>query len=195
MQTILELHRRALDALRPILDRVRPSDLTRPTPCAGWDLHDLLAHMIGQDHGFAAAVLADVPVEAFAPREPTPATHQAGLDAVAVAFAAAPPSRPVLLAEFENHRFPLEDAVGFHLLDTLVHGWDVAATIGVDVDYEGDLLVAVSLQAELVPDGPSRTAPDAAFAPALPFAAEATGWVRTLGLLGRDPEWTPLLSR
>ncbi|CCH28554.1 TIGR03086 family metal-binding protein [Actinosynnema sp. NPDC047251] len=190
MQTILELHRRSLAAIQPIVAGVRPTDLHRPTPCAGWDLTALLAHMIGQDHGFAAAVLADVGEEAFAPREPSTSAHEAGLAVVAAAFAAADPDRRVLLAEFEGRRFPLRNVIGFHLIDTLVHGWDVAVAVGGKLDYDDDLVAAALEQAELVPDGPMRTAPGAAFAPVLPIAADSTGWNRTLALLGRDPDWT-----
>jgi uncharacterized protein (TIGR03086 family) len=190
MQSIRDLHRRSLDAIRPIIARVRPADLDCPTPCADWDLRALLAHMIGQDHGFAAAVLADVSADAFAPREPSIAAHEAGAAVVVAAFATADPTRPVLLAEFEGRRFPLRSVIGFHLLDTLAHGWDVASSLGIEVDYDDDLLTAVQAQAELVPDGPARTAPDAAFAPTLPIAAESTEWARTLALLGRDPHWT-----
>ncbi len=190
MQTIKDLHRRAFDAIRPIVAEVRPTDLSRPTPCADWDLRALLAHMIGQDHGFAAAVLADVPTDAFAPREPTPGAHEAGATLVVTAFATADPDRQVLLAEFEGHRFPLRSVIGFHLVDTLVHGWDVAATLGIEVDYDDDLIAAGLAVAEQVPDGPARTAPGAAFAPVLPLASTSTGWPRTLALLGRDPNWT-----
>lgn len=189
MQNIRELHRRSLDAVRPIVARVRPADLDRPTPCADWDLRTLLAHMIGQDHGFAAAALADVPAEAFAPREPSIGAYEAGVAVVAAAFAAADPARPVLMPEFGDRRFPLQAVLGFHLVDTLVHGWDVAASLGVGVTYDDDLVAAAQAQAELVPDGAVRTAPGAPFAPVLPLAAELTGWDRTLALLGRDPQW------
>jgi hypothetical protein len=77
--------------------------------------------------------------------------------------------------------------IGFHLLDTLIHGWDVAATLGTSTDYDDDLLTAARQQAELVPDGAARTAPGAAFAPALPTVPD--GWPGTLALLGRDPNW------
>ncbi|MEU4802872.1 TIGR03086 family metal-binding protein [Actinosynnema sp. NPDC023587] len=188
MQTILELHRRSLAAIRPIVAGIRPADLDRPTPCAGWDLKALLAHMIGQDHGFAAAASADVGEDAFRPRAPSTRAHEAGLAAVTAAFAAADPDRPVPLAEFEGRRFPLRAVVGFHLIDTLVHGWDVAVALGDRTDYDDELVTAALQQAELVPDGPLRTVPGAAFAPVLPVAADSTGWNRVLALLGRDPD-------
>jgi uncharacterized protein (TIGR03086 family) len=185
MQDIRELHRRSFDAVRPIVAQVRPADLDRPTPCEGWDLRDLLAHMTGQDRGFAAAALADVSVEAFTPGKPTRDAWEAGAAVVLAAFAAADPARPVLLPEFAGRRFPLDMVIGFHLLDTLVHGWDVAAALGVEVTYDEDLRVAAHAQAELVPTGESRTVPGAPFAPALPTTDD--GWAHTLALLGRDP--------
>lgn len=188
MQNIFELHRRATDAVLPVVARVREGDLDRPTPCAGWDLRTLLAHMTGQDHGFAAAALADVSVEAFAPRSASVDAHAAGAALVVAAFAAASPERDVLLPEF-GARFPLPTVVGFHLLDTLVHGWDVAVSLGGGVWYDDDLVAAVLAQAEAIPGGDMRTRPGAAFGPVLPAADSAAGWVRTLALLGRDPRW------
>jgi uncharacterized protein (TIGR03086 family) len=190
MQNIRDLHRRSVDAVRPIVARVRPADLDRPTPCAGWDLRTLLAHMIGQDYGFAAAALADVPAEAFAPREPSIGAHESGAALVVAAFAAADPARPVLLPEFGDNRFPLHTVLGFHLVDTLVHGWDVAAGLGTDTAYEDDLVAAALAIAERIPGGEVRTAPGAPFGPILPSADESTGWARALALLGRDPNWT-----
>jgi uncharacterized protein (TIGR03086 family) len=185
MRNILELHRRATDIVRVIVDKVRDEDLGRPTPCAGWDLRTLLAHMVGQDYGFAAAALADVGEEVFAPRDI--AKHAIGAELVVAAFAAADPAREVLQPEF-HQRFPLATVVGFHLLDTAVHGWDVAVSIGLDVDYDDELVSAVEAQAERVPDGEIRTGPDAVFGPVLPVGGTA-GWARTLRLLGRDPGW------
>lgn len=184
MQNILELHRRATDAVLDVVAQVR--DLDRPTPCAGWDLRALLAHMIGQDHGFAAAALADVSAEAFAPRSASVAAHARGAAVVVAAFAAADAGRKVLLPEF-GARFPLATVVGFHLLDTLVHGWDVAVSVGGGVAYEGDLVDAVLALAESVPGGEARTGPGAPFGPVRSEAAG--GWDRVLALLGRDPHW------
>jgi uncharacterized protein (TIGR03086 family) len=200
METI-DLHRRCAAAVRPFTGRVTPVDLARPTPCAGWDLRALLEHMTGQDHGFAAAVRAahngsEVDVAAFAPRPlgPSPAAdHAAGLDAVVDAFAqAAGLQHPVLLPEFGT-RLPLQIVIGMHLVDTLVHGWDVAAALGHQAAYgahlDTDVVAAALAMAEQVPDGPAREAPGAPFGPALPTPADADAWTRTLTLLGRDPAW------
>jgi uncharacterized protein (TIGR03086 family) len=199
MENIQELHRRAVAGIRPVLARVTPNDLDRPTPCAGWDLRALLEHMTGQDHGFAAAVRAaragdEVDVAAFAPRPlgPSPAaTLAAGLDEVVAAFAAGA-DRPVLLPEF-GARLPVPTVVQMHLVDTLVHGWDVAAALGTQADYtaalDREVVAAALAMSEQVPDDASREAPGAPFAHALPAPPDADPWTRTLTLLGRDPAW------
>jgi uncharacterized protein (TIGR03086 family) len=199
MENIFELHRRAVAGIRPVVDRVTPAHLGLPTPCAGWDLRALLEHMTGQDHGFAAAVRAaasgdEVDVAAFAPRplgsSPT-SSLTAGLDEVMAAFAAGTDG-PVLLPEF-GARLPAPIVVQMHLIDTLVHGWDVAATLGMQSDYAAQLdpeVVAAALaMSERIPDDESRLAPGAPFGHALTAPADADPWTRTLTLLGRDPAW------
>jgi uncharacterized protein (TIGR03086 family) len=200
VENIIELHRRAVDGIRPVIARLDSADLDRPTPCAGWDLRALLEHMTGQDHGFAAAVRVaraggEVDVSAFAPRPvgPSPAaTLTAGLDEVVAAFADGADS-PVLLAEFGAH-LPLSTVAGMHTVDTLVHGWDVAATLGVQADYVAQLdaeAVAAGLAlVEQIPDDQNREAPGAPFAHALAAPDGAGAWTRTLTLLGRDPAWS-----
>jgi uncharacterized protein (TIGR03086 family) len=206
MENILELHRRAVAGIGPVADRLSPADLDLPTPCAGWDLRALLEHMTGQDRGFAAAVRAartggEVDVSAFAPLPlgAAPATTLlAGLHEVVAAFAEASGlDRPVLLAEFDA-RLPLPIVAGMHLVDTLAHGWDVAAALGVQADYtrrvDADVVAAALAMAEQVPDDESREAPGAPFGHAVVAPADADPWTRTLTLLGRDPAWTAVTS-
>jgi uncharacterized protein (TIGR03086 family) len=199
MENIVELHRRAVTGIRPVLERVGPADLGRPTPCAGWDLRALLEHMTGQDHGFAAAVRAahtggEVDVSEFAPRPlgPSPAgTLAAGLDEVVAAFAAGADG-PVLLPEFDA-RLPAPIVTQMHLIDTLVHGWDVAATLGVQDGYvaqlDAEVVAAALAMCEQIPDDVSRETVGASFAPSLPAPDGAGPWTRVLMLLGRDPAW------
>ena len=126
------LHRRALDQAGQVLAGIVPADLARSTPCAGWDLSTLLRHMIGQNHGFADAVeFGDASLEAFAHRGFPPGGLQdawlASADRLRTAFASAPLDRLVKLAEIRpDEWFPVAIAVGFQLLDTVIHTWDVA---------------------------------------------------------------------
>src|ERR1043166_2146417 len=54
-QDIRSFHRTAVLASVDVVDQVTPEDLHRPSPCDGWNLADLLAHMTVQHRGFAAA--------------------------------------------------------------------------------------------------------------------------------------------
>jgi hypothetical protein len=49
------LDQRALKITEAIVSRVDVGLLDRPSPCAEWTLGQLLAHMVGQNYGFAAA--------------------------------------------------------------------------------------------------------------------------------------------
>src|ERR1700730_46242 len=54
-QDVRPLHRIAVLASVDVVSAVTVDDLAKPTPCAGWNLADLLAHMTVQHRGFAAA--------------------------------------------------------------------------------------------------------------------------------------------
>ncbi|MGK5683248.1 TIGR03086 family metal-binding protein [Actinoplanes sp. URMC 104] len=161
-----------------LVGKVTDADLTRPTPCAGWDLAALLAHMTEQHLAFAAAAGA------------TPhgaSTYEQAAEAVIAAFAAEGAlDRPFRLPEFDR-AVPGRMAIAFHLVDYVVHGWDVARAIGVPYEPDADALALALPIARAVPDGPERLEPGAAFAPALPVPAGADPLSELLLLLGRDP--------
>lgn len=183
MMTIA-LHRRAITDAGAVLAGVGPDDLARPTPCAGWVLDTLLGHMIGQNHGFATAVeTGTAPRSAYAARRDG---WPDSADRITTAFATAPPDRTVLLVEIsEEMRFPLAVVVGFQLLDTVVHTWDVATALGRPFRPDDELVTATLAQARRVPAEPAGRLPGAAFAPVRPFAGD--DWEQALALLGRDP--------
>jgi len=167
--TLADLHVAYADALaaaRAVLSRVGTGDLTRPTPCRGWDLRMLTEHMIGQNEGFAAAIASgDAPAEAYAPRlvgNPD-AVLRAWDESVERLLAAADAcsfDRPVRLVEIASDAtFPAQAAVRIHLLDTLVHTWDVATALGERHRPEQVLLDLVSAGAQQVPGGMHAPAP------------------------------------
>jgi uncharacterized protein (TIGR03086 family) len=180
-----------------LVSRVTDDDLGRPTPCAGWDLRALLAHMTVQHRGFAAAAQgrgADpavwrLPETGF----PEPVgEYAAAAEAVIAAFAAADiPGRPFTLPEFSNPGpYPGRLAVGFHLVDYVVHGWDVARALDADFKPDPAVLALTRPIAEAVPDGEPRQRPGAAFAPSLAVPPGAGDLAEILLRLGRDPSWT-----
>jgi uncharacterized protein (TIGR03086 family) len=84
--------------------------------------------------------------------------------------------------------FPGAVAMGFHFVDYVVHGWDVAVTLGVAFELAADVVTAVLPLALAVPDGDYRSADGSAFAPGL--QADSSGdFDRILCHLGRTPRW------
>jgi uncharacterized protein (TIGR03086 family) len=192
---VVELNRRAVQASVDVVALVTAGDLRRPTPCAEWTLADLLAHMTAQHHGFAAAATghgADPQVWRTRPLGADPAaTYAAAASEVLAAFA----TDGVLDARFALPEISTEvtfsgrRAIGFHLVDYVVHTWDVARALDVRLDLPEDLVRGALPVAEAVPDGAGRLAPGAAFAPGLPVPAGAGSMDRLLALLGRSPTW------
>jgi uncharacterized protein (TIGR03086 family) len=170
---------------------VTPADLSRATPCRGWDLGALLAHMTTQHLGFAAAADghgADPQVWRTVPLGADPArTYADAAERVIAAFAAdGVLDRPFALPEISTEMtFPGRRAIGFHLVDYVAHGWDVATSLGVPFHLPEDVLELALPIAEAVPAGPARTVPGAAFGPVVPVAGDADRLTRILALLGR----------
>ena len=185
---IRDLHARAVQASVDVVNRATPADLDRPTPCAGWNLADLLAHMTVQHHGFARAARGELTaVDDWAPQPvgaDFAAVHAAAAAQTIAAFADPDAlSREVYLPEFSQPRQPGRFAIAAHLIDYVVHGWDVARTIDVVLPVDDD----VAAEALRIASGLTTKAP--AFQPAVAPGDNPTDLDRTLALLGRRPTW------
>jgi uncharacterized protein (TIGR03086 family) len=200
-QDVRPLHRIAVMASVDVVSAVTPDDLSRVTPCAGWSLADLLTHMTVQHRGFAAAarghgadpaiwqpdtvadaVAAD-PAGAYAAAATAVIDAFAGADVLDAAFA---------LPEFgSGATFPGSMAIGFHFVDYVVHGWDVARTMGQPLELPVDVVAAALPLALAVPDGDFRAGDNAAFGPAIGSTDQTSDLDRILAHLGRSPQWKP----
>ncbi|WP_410874061.1 TIGR03086 family metal-binding protein [Nocardia sp. A7] len=206
---LLTRHERAVRLSTDAVQAAVDVPLKIETPCAGWDLRALLDHMSTQNRGFAAA--------ARGAQDPTVWEVRSAADPIddylrsaneVVAAVAESDAHTWALPEIPPGRFPAPIALGFHLIDSVVHAWDVARSIGRSIDLDHDLAPTALSIAEAVPAGASRLRPDAAFAPALDVTNLPGGLVnqpgqakesidaaatldRILRLLGRSPDWTP----
>jgi uncharacterized protein (TIGR03086 family) len=193
---IVALDARVVRASVQAVSQVRAADLARPTPCGDWTLAELIAHMTGQHDGFAAAAAgggADLARWRSAGAATGPVgEYAAAAGRVLAAFAA----DGVLDGRFalpEIHpelRFPATQAIGFHLVDYVVHGWDVARSLGwPGYVLDPDLLGTALLIARSVPDDERRRRPAAAFAPRVPAEDSLSPLDQIVALLGRRPQW------
>jgi uncharacterized protein (TIGR03086 family) len=182
---------------------VRPADLDAPTPCAGWTLADLLAHMTVQHHGFAMAARGyGADAELWRPEtvidavrtDPATTYADAARDVLEAFADDAAPDASFALPEFgPGATFPGAIAMGFHFIDYVVHGWDVAAALGVPYVLPADVVGAALPVALAVPDGEFRMLDEVPFAPAIP-PATGDDLDRILRHLGRRPDWAQTYS-
>ncbi len=180
------MFRQAVTEMAPIVAQVDTGDLSRSTPCAGWDLGQLLAHMLGQNRGFAAAVAAGTAEKsAYAPAPFDQQSWTESVDGLLEAFDGAGDDDQILLVELlPTERLPLQFVIGAQLLDTVVHTWDVASALDVVFTPSPQLVAPILAMAEGIPDDDKRLEPGSAFAPALPAPPDGD-WGRLLALLGR----------
>ncbi|HEY9305478.1 MAG TPA: TIGR03086 family metal-binding protein, partial [Mycobacterium sp.] len=137
---------------------------------------------IWQPDTVAEAVRAD-PVGAYSAAAADVIDAFAGADVLDAAFAL-PELAP-------SGTFPGAMAIGFHYVDYVVHGWDVARTVGHPFELPEDVVAAALPLALAVPDGDFRTFEGAPFAPAISSTDPTNDLDRILTYLGRNPEWKP----
>ncbi|WP_372345393.1 TIGR03086 family metal-binding protein [Streptomyces sp. KL116D] len=196
---LIALDRLAVQESVRLVGLVRDGDWQRDTPCAGWTVGRLVAHMTAQHRGFAAGARGagdDLAHwrETGGSGADLAAAHRAGALDVIDAFG----EPGVLEREFAlpelgrdgpgpGGGWPGRIAVGFHLVDYAVHAWDVAAALGVPAELPGPVVAAALQVALRVPADPGSRAPGAAFGPPVEPAADGSDLDRMLRLLGRDP--------
>lgn len=142
----------AISEFQRRLDLVTGSDWDRPTPCTGWSVRDLVAHLIGGSRMSelllsgatsedALGVLFSLKIEG----DPK-ALFAEGAVAQAAAFDA--PGAPE-----QNCHHPLRDMPGAEFIwlrvrDTAIHAWDLATALEVDANLDHDLVDLLWTQVE-----------------------------------------------
>lgn len=185
---LADVHARALEHTRGIVEGVPSDQLAGTTPCDGWNVADLLNHVVSGNFWvgplvagqtidevgdrFDGDVIGDEPARAYAESAAIAGAAFKGEGAmeapVAVSYG------PVPGSIYCGHRF----------IDVLVHGWDLAKATGQDTTLPPDLVLAcievVKPQAELL-------AGSGAFGTTIPVDDGADPQTVLLGLLGRAP--------
>ena len=173
-------------ALGGLVSRVAPGDMGLSTPCASWTTRDLLNHVVGGAVMFTDAfggaplrdisgrmpdVVADAPMPAF--------------EAAAGGFGAATQQPGAMDQLFA---LPWGTMTGRTLLrfvafDLLMHSWDLATTLGTEVEVPEELVVEIEAFAHLVLDPWDRD--DVNFTAPLPAATDAAPLERLVAYSGR----------
>jgi uncharacterized protein (TIGR03086 family) len=189
--------------MRDLVSQIGDAALRAPTPCAEFALTDLLRHV----DEFAVALAA------AARKEPAPAGTP-GAAPAAPALGAdwrtrIPEHLDALVdawrdpAAFEGTttagglELPAAVAAGVALEELVVHGWDVARTIGAPFTCDDTALEAVAgLLQQFNPPPPDGEAGaggaggNAAYAPPRDVGTARPMLTRVIALSGRDPDWS-----
>ncbi|WZH51517.1 MAG: maleylpyruvate isomerase N-terminal domain-containing protein [Nocardioides alkalitolerans] len=182
------------------LATVEPRHLALPTPCAGWGLEQLLAHMEdGLDAFSEAAAGFVVPLRpARSPEHPVPLVPVLQAKACALLGSWSRPTLPAVRTG--SVHLAAGTLVATAALEITVHGWDVAAAVASDPSTDPSTDPATDpgtppplpedLARALLPIAAAVVAPEDRphrFGPPLPPASTASYGARLVGFLGRRP--------
>ncbi len=188
---VVELHTRAV---RLWLDRVRtvPADAWgNPTPCAEWDVRELVNHIVGEERWtvplLAGRTIEDVGSELdgdLLGPEPVDAAEQAAQDTVAAFEAPGARDRTVHLSFGDT---PAQEYAWQLFADHLVHAWDLAVATGGDTTLDDDLVEAC---AGWWKDNEEMYRSGGAISDRAGVGADASAQDLLLASFGRDPRWS-----
>jgi uncharacterized protein (TIGR03086 family) len=185
---VLPLLEEAVASTGKVVAGIRPDQLGNATPCAQWDVHALLNHVIGVAGAFSHVGEGT----RIKPPDPDVATFEGDGYAAAYDFATAamlgawrkPGALDATIA-LRIGEVPGTVAASINLVDMLVHGWDLARATGQDVELPSHLAEpALQFSHRLVNDE-LRSA--GAFGPEVIVAANAPAGDHLVAFLGRTP--------
>jgi len=180
-----ELLERAISYTRGSLALVTPGDLSRPTPCTGWDLAELLAHMDDSLAALLEAVLDRrvllVPARRPGDDSSVPSVNSLRLRACHLlgAWSQLHADERVTIG---RRSLPASLVAVTGALEIAVHGWDVATACGQDRPLPEVLardLLAAAPTVVREADRPAR------FGPAVPCDAAAPAGIALIAFTGR----------
>ena len=180
LEGAVELLDRSLAYTRVMLADVRPDDLDRPTPCAGWTLGQLLAHMEDALDAFTEAAAGGVEVEPVPPTSTRVEALREKACALLGAWTAARPAPGAVEVGDLGLDAPL--LVATAALEITVHGWDVGQATGRRTRIPDDLAEGLLAVAHHVIDAGDR---GPRFASPRPAESEAAADVLLLSWTGR----------
>ncbi|MDQ7809554.1 TIGR03086 family metal-binding protein [Amycolatopsis sp. A133] len=180
----------AHEALRSAIAGVR--DWSAPTPCAEWNVTQVLQHAAGDQLGYAAFITGSggPGFDPFSPSGelpgPAAAFLEPALTAAAAAFATVSRDTSEVPTPLPQGALPAPVAVGAAALDAAVHAWDIATATGQASPLTPELAE------QLLPVAKQLAEPlrGFAYAAALAGTPDDDAVATLLRYLGRDPLWT-----
>jgi uncharacterized protein (TIGR03086 family) len=138
----------AISVAAGVLAGVSEQQLSAATPCASWNVAELVNHMIGGQGFFAACVNGEMPSgdsPDFASGDFRAAFAEASAACVA-AFATEGALAKTVRAPFGE--MPAPAFMGLAITDTFQHAWDLARATGQDTDLAPEMATMLLAQAK-----------------------------------------------
>jgi uncharacterized protein (TIGR03086 family) len=142
-----ELYRRCAEVFGAVVEQIGAEHWTRPTPCRAWDVRTVLNHVVGEARwlppllaGRTIADVGDAYEGDLLGTDPAGAWRES--DALARAAAAeVDEGRPVALS---FGTVPASEYLRQVAADHLIHAWDLAEGVGIELRFPDDVLGRVA---------------------------------------------------
>jgi uncharacterized protein (TIGR03086 family) len=188
---LVDLYRRSLAEFTGRVRQVRPDQWPGPTPCLGWDVHDLVNHLVNEER-WSVELMAGATIAEVGDRfdgdllggDPIQAAEDAAEQADQAVSAPGSLDRTVHLSFGAT---PAEEYVRQLLADHLVHSWDLAAAVGADRRLDPELVRAC---AGWFADREELYRQAGVVGPRVDLPEPASEQDRLLAAFGRDPAWS-----
>lgn len=183
------LYVRALQQTADVMGRVTAEQLRLPTPCTEYDVEQLMRHVVmgvrrAAVIGEGGDPMAVGPADDVAPGE-LPAAYRQAADRAVRAWS--PDERLDAMVPVPWGTIPGRGAVMSYAMEVTIHGWDLARATGQPTEMDPQIAATVLAAAhEFLPAEP-RGGPHVPFASVVEVAADAGGYARLAGWLGRQP--------
>ncbi|WHT17464.1 TIGR03086 family metal-binding protein [Crossiella sp. CA-258035] len=187
----------AADRMSALLAAITDEQLAGPTPCAEYRLGDLVEHIGGLALAFTQAARKELgpdtgpPPAGDAARLPADwrTAYPAQLGELAEAWR--DPAALAGMTRVGGVDLPGEVAGMVAMNELVVHGWDVARSIGADYSVRAAELAAALEFVEQFSGPESEADREGLFGPVVTVDPGQPPLDRLIGLSGRDPRWTP----
>jgi uncharacterized protein (TIGR03086 family) len=143
MDEIIDRFRLAATGFERRLRHTGARDWTRPTPCAEWNVRQLVNHMVRGNLNYTALVRGGTAAEFLRLRDvdalgdDPAAAYRASTKECAAAFDG-PPDRTL---DYPAGTITAAQALAIRTADTVVHTWDLARALDADEVLDGDLIL------------------------------------------------------
>ena len=172
----------AASGFASVLAQCSDEDLSRPSPCEGWTAKDIVDHVTGGPPYYAEAWGGQAP---DVPDDADRATrYRAGYQALADTCRQPGVLEQMVASPLGDDKIPAGMMFGILTSDTLIHTWDLARSIGIDVELDQDLLQRT--WDGLIPIEAMVRRPDV-FGPAVEIDKDASLQDRAMAWFGRHP--------